>query len=444
MKPGSTVLSERKVIIWGYFFFIIGLLLILYTTLFPFDILFSHQNSNLDFNLIKPNEGIDYIRNILLFIPFGLGLTHLLLQRKKSHRQNAIGAVLLMGIGLSTTVEILQLFVSGRDPSITDIFTNTIGTVCGLLFFLFWGEKILSFLSSLSVKLLAGTAILYYLILAFSFLSLTKATGLNNWDSTFPLILGNELSGDRPWQGTISNLQITGYPLSEQEVERVLNGETADSLIAFYPLNSVTSLADQTRQQPELSWHSALPAVDLEESVALDGKHWLRSRTPVTDLTRRLVDSSQFTLSFLVTSTNQYQTGPARIVSLSVDAFHRNLTIGQDGANLIIRLRTLATGDNGMKPELSIPEVFADNQPHHLIIIYDGVTLKTYIDSLDRFYSFAFTPHVTFFRYLLPLGYWRVRMNSDFLPAYRVFYYALVFIPIGFLLYMSRLRDESK
>ena len=124
-------------------------------------------------------------------------------------------------------------------------------------------------------------------------------------------------------------------------------------------------------------------------------------------------------------------------MSLSADAFHRNLTVGQDGTDLIIRLRTPATGDNGMKPELSIPEVFADNQPHHLIIVYDGETLKTYIDSLDRSYSFAFTPHITIFRYLSALGYWRIRMNSNFLIAYWVFYYALVFIPICFLLYMK-------
>jgi hypothetical protein len=208
-------------------------------------------------------------------------------------------------------------------------------------------------------------------------------------------------------------------------------------LIVFYPLNSVTSLEDQTRQQPDLSWHSAPPAVDVEAGVALDPGHWLLSRTPVTNLTRRLVDSSQFTLSFLVATADQDQTGPARIVSLSADAFHRNLTIGQDGADLIIRLRTPATGGNGIKPELSIPEVFADNQPHHLIIIYDGLNLNAYIDSLDRSYTFAFTPLITFFRYLSPLGNWRIRMNSVFLLAYQVFYYALIFIPIGFLLYMK-------
>lgn len=444
MMPESTVLSKRAAITWGGLFSILGLLLILYTTLFPFDILFSHQHPNFAFNLIEPNMVIDYSRNILLFIPFSFGLTHLLSQRTKILRQIVIATVILIGACLSTTVEILQLFIVGRDPSLADILNNTIGTVCGLLIFYWGGKKLLSYLSRLSVKLLAVIVIVYYLVFAFAFLSLSKATGLDNWDPTFPLILGNELSGDRPWQGTISNLQIADYPFSAQEIEQVFDGETVDSLIAFYPLNSVTSLADQTHQQPDLIWHDSPPAANQETGVELDAKHWLLSRTPATDLSRRLASSSQFTLSALVTTANQYQTGPARIVSLSTDVFHRNLTIGQDGTDLIIRLRTPATGDDGSQPELDVPDVFADNQPHQLIIIYDGLTLNTYIDSFDRFYSFKLIPHITIFRYLSPLIDWRIRLSSNFLLAYRAFYYALIFIPLGFLLCYLYQNNKSK
>ena len=423
-------------VIWGYFFTLSGLALILYTTLFPFDFLFPHQFSNIDFNFIKPNVGIDYGRNILLFIPFSFGLTYLLSRRKKRHRQIVIAVVIFVGAGLSTAVEVLQLFVSGRDSSPGDILTNSIGVMCGLLIFRFWGEKILSLLSRLSVKLLVAAVIFYYLVFAFSLLALTKATGLDNWDPTFPLILGNERSGNRPWQGTISNLQIANYPISEQEIDRVLNGGTPDSLIAYYHLSSGTTLSDQTHQQPDLYWYGALPAGSLETGVTLDAKHWLWSRTPAANLSLRLADSSQFAISFLVTTANQHQTGPARIVSISDDIFRRNLTIGQDGTDLIIRLRTPVTGDNGTKPELDIPNFFADTQPHHLILIYDGSTLNTYVDSLDRFYSFTFAPHITIFRHIVPVDNWRIRISSDFLLIYRIIYYALIFVPIGFLLYL--------
>jgi len=442
--PESTVLSEKTAITWGCTFFILGLLLILYTTLFPFDILFSHPLSKFAFNLIEPDMLLDYGRNILLFIPFSFGLSYLLTQRTKIPRHIAIAAVILIGASLSATVEGLQIFISGRDPSLADILTNTTGTLCGLLIFLWAGEKALGYLSRLPVKLLALAAILYYLAFAFAFLRLTKATGLDNWDPAFPLILGNELSGDRPWQGTISNLQIADHPISAQEIEGVFEGETADSLIAFYPLNTVSSLADQTHQQPDLSWYGAppaVPAVNVETGVAVDTKHWLLGRTTANTISRRLASSSQFTLSVLVTAASQDQTGPARIVSLSADAFRRNLTIGQDGADLIIRLRTPATGGNGMKPELDIPDVFADNQPHHLILVYDRGTLNTYIDSFDRSYSFELAPYITFFRYLPPLGSWRIHINSEFQLAYRAFYTIVIFIPVGFLFCY---KDQNK
>jgi uncharacterized membrane protein len=39
-----------------------------------------------------------------------------------------------------------------------------------------------------------------------------------------------------------------------------------------------------------------------------------------------------------------------------------------------------------------------------------------------------------FFRYLLPFNEWSVRLNSVELWAYKLFYYSLIFIPLGILL----------
>ncbi len=52
------------------------------------------------------------------------------------------------------------------------------------------------------------------------------------------------------------------------------------------------------------------------------------------------------------------QRGPARIVSVSSDSGHRNLTLGQQGDALTIRLRTPSSGYNGEKPEMIIPGFF--------------------------------------------------------------------------------------
>ncbi|EKF75836.1 hypothetical protein A11A3_00040 [Alcanivorax hongdengensis A-11-3] len=42
---------------------------------------------------------------------------------------------------------------------------------------------------------------------------------LNNWDDTFALVLGNEASGDRPWQGVIRFLAIHNRALSAEQIQ---------------------------------------------------------------------------------------------------------------------------------------------------------------------------------------------------------------------------------
>lgn len=54
------------------------------------------------------------------------------------------------------------------------------------------------------------------------------------------------------------------------------------------------------------------------------------------------------------------QTGPARILTVSQDPYLRNITVAQDGTDLILRLRTGETDLNGI-PEHRLPNVLA---PH--------------------------------------------------------------------------------
>lgn len=44
------------------------------------------------------------------------------------------------------------------------------------------------------------------------------------------------------------------------------------------------------------------------------------------------------------------QNGPARILTISKDLHHRNLTIGQEGADLVLRIRTQLSSQNGYPP----------------------------------------------------------------------------------------------
>jgi hypothetical protein len=66
---------------------------------------------------------VDVLNNMLLFVPLGSGLTLLGLR---------VRSVLLVGFLVSFVVESLQhLVISGRDPSLSDLVTNTLGSWLG-------------------------------------------------------------------------------------------------------------------------------------------------------------------------------------------------------------------------------------------------------------------------------------------------------------------------
>ncbi|MGI9594655.1 MAG: LamG-like jellyroll fold domain-containing protein, partial [Acidimicrobiales bacterium] len=50
----------------------------------------------------------------------------------------------------------------------------------------------------------------------------TDAGTLTNWDTSFPLMLANEATGDRPWLGTYELVAVYGKALSAAEVDRNL------------------------------------------------------------------------------------------------------------------------------------------------------------------------------------------------------------------------------
>ena len=73
------------------------------------------------------------------------------------------------------------------------------------------------------------------------------------------------------------------------------------------------------------------------------------------------------------------QTGPARIISFSLDPYRRNFTLGQERSRLILRLRTPLTGDNGMKPQTDLCSL-RPAQFHHVIVSYRTGQLMCYLD----------------------------------------------------------------
>ena len=48
----------------------------------------------------------------------------------------------------------------------------------------------------------------------------------SNWDHSFPLLIGNETTADRAWEGEIHGVTFFNRPLTEPEVKTRFGGET--------------------------------------------------------------------------------------------------------------------------------------------------------------------------------------------------------------------------
>ena len=96
-------------------------------------------------------------------------------------------------------------------------------------------------------------------------------------------------------------------------------------------------------------------------------------------LTASARHNNQLSIEVALTSSQLKQAGPARIVSFSSDGYSRNFTIGQEGDELLFRLRTTRTGTNGMNPETKLGRLPASKKTH-LVLSYRPSQLDCWID----------------------------------------------------------------
>lgn len=104
------------------------------------------------------------------------------------------------------------------------------------------------------------------------------------------------------------------------------------------------------------------------------------SLSSTENLFDRLLTGIGFSLEVWIASENEIQSGPARIVSYSLNSSLRNFTLGQSGENLIMRLRTTKTDPNGVYPYLKVANVFGSAGLQHIIVTYDFLEQRVYIN----------------------------------------------------------------
>jgi glycopeptide antibiotics resistance protein len=403
----------------------VALLFIVVATLFPYDFQIQPATARSALTLLLSEKGLnsdwDMLGNAILFWPWGFAITGWIACQKKFKWTGAVLAVFGTSLVLSYMIEVMQSYLPTRFPSWVDVACNSLGGIVGAFLFYIWRQANI------------GLACVAYAVLAIAVTVVSqRAIALSNWEREFPLLLGNELTGDRPWLGDVFELFIASRTMSHAEIRENYRGRSiktllGDSLVCFYRFQG-EEYRDEMRRLPALVWKG--PSGRFSDRAGFNGEGWLKTTGPATSLTDEIVKASQFSLGITVATRDAEQEGPARILSVSADPMRRNFTLGQDADDLIFRLRTPFTGTNGGEPRLRVPSVFSTMETKHVVLTYDGTDLLAYVNGSLKPNRLTLTPGVAALGYLFDRHASRAHL-------YSVVYNAMVFIPFGLLLALS-------
>ena len=440
---------------WSYLLLIASLSVIGVATIYPFRFAIPEDFSVRSIlETFKYSSIIkDYTQNILLFIPLGISIAAIAERtlRVIATRQRLGNWSILIGClfaaTVSTTVELTQLFLPVRVSNLSDIICNSLGGLVGGVLFC-WHKELINFAIGvfidrrrLSFKSLSIAIALYCTIVAIAIWVLLVNANLSNWDEDFYLAIGNEVTGDRPWNGYLNSLYISDRSLERSHFKAALENpdrffSRSDDVIVSLNTDDYPSLHNS--EHFDLFWYNALfksnsissDRVGSGSGILLNKNHWLKTARPISFINRRLKNSSEFSL-FLDLATNDLTlNGPARIIALSNDIYVQNLLVAQAGQDLIFRLRTPITGNDPTQPEFILPNFFIDYSDRQILITFASRKLTFYIDRLEE-YSFVFNPSVSFYSYLpWNISNWKIDLKEPNTVQYQQIFYSIVVAPL--------------
>jgi hypothetical protein len=292
-------------------------------------------------------EVADFLNNILLYVPLGIALSGSTLLR-----------TFLFGLCLSTAAETLQIGYVDRIPSGSDITSNTCGALVGYLVAMVWLRATGFDPKSLRIpRLLAVAGIPLAILGAILLVDHPTRSDFSNWSSTYHLAIGDEPTGDRPWDGTISAFQIYPFAMAPSQID---------------DLARQAAHADK----PDLPAGGLIPPTTSQQGY---GRSLLSTDEEVR-FHDTLVRQQQLTLLVFLQTNNVERSGVARIITYSQDPGNRNFTLGQIHDTFTFRLRTPSSGANGANPALYSGPVLSLNRPVFVAAVYDGRISRLYVD----------------------------------------------------------------
>jgi VanZ family protein len=428
---------------WSNRILLLSLLGISYLTLFPFKFDFTptyifHRYPFLLQTSVKQVIYSDFFLNILLFVPFGFGVSAQVCKRGGS-RWASLLLALVAGAGASYTVEVLQFYIPARDSGWEDVISNSMGSVAGFfLFNLCGGAAILeelsrwenSFKDWLSPRRAALLLVAYFAVWFVVSAFLQNKTRLSDWDPQSLLVVGNDATGKNPWKGEVVLLQIWNRALPEKAIHQMTGGQSADDartgLLGSYDFTGPAPYRDAANLLPALGWTpEEQPSTDTR-APEVDARSWLSTKVPVENLTREITKTSQFTVHIVIRVPEESQEVSGRIVSLSQSANNVNFHLRQEGQYLVFFFRNPLSAARSMLA-WRVPGVFEAGKMLDIVASYDGSDAFIFLDGNRVPQSYHLSPGAS-----LMHSFYFVR-TLDLDGCYLV-YVTLVFLPAGLLI----------
>jgi len=236
---------------------------------------------------------------------------------------------------------------------------------------------------------------------------LTRLTRLD-WDPNFHLLIGSELDNDDgAWLGEIRSLRIYGRAW-DGEMDLLADQRSAgseaygmtqkpDLLIGYDFTKTARDIVTPTGRLESDGLSMQVPALcqwlGEGKGLLLQKPALLMSRAPATHLSEAIISSGEFSVEAWVRPSDKFQglDGPARVVSLSQSIWVRNFMLGQEGSDLVFRVRNGINGPNGLRYALRVRKAFRDVFQHIVAsydhgvsaVFRDGRLLKPVLDLRD-------------------------------------------------------------
>ena len=283
-------------------------------------------------------NSLDVAQNVMLYVPLGAAFW-----------RYPSWLVLVTAALFSSVIEVAQVWMINREPSPFDVAANAAGALAGAVV---WRRAGLGVASGACTARLSSTALAGLTVLSASILLAwglpVQSSALSNWNPDYPLQLGNEATQDRPWSGVIHRLvlrpsaklphQATGSDADEGVIERT---------------DPITLSGGRRIVTPEAASRTFADAAMREDSFAVIAR---------------------------ITAADVVQDGPARIVSFSVDPFHRNFDLGQQGRSVVLRVRTPVSGPNGENFRVETAPILNSGEETLIVASYDGSVARIHVN----------------------------------------------------------------